>query len=80
VACKHRLSWNKRSLRESIIAQVRACATATAREHRISTVVLFDRFSCVVRNTRHPLIDIGQPDHSTELVEVDSDTPFVLSQ
>lgn len=43
-------------------------------------MVLFDRFLRVVHNARHPFIDVGQPDHVNELVEVDTDKPFVLSQ
>lgn len=43
-------------------------------------MVLFDRSLLVVHNVRRPFIDVGQPDHVNELVEVDSDTLFVLSQ
>jgi len=68
-------------LRRSTIAHVYVRATASDRERRISTVVLFDRSLRVFHNACHPFVD-GKPRQkdSTELVEADSDTPFILSQ
>lgn len=44
-------------------------------------MVLFDRSLRVFHNACHPFVD-GKPRQkdSTELVETDSDTPFILNQ